>query len=269
MVTLSDIAAGFGRGVLALGTGGISELARSQAEQRKQEQQQHLQSLVNIASGQNIPAFRRAELQEQGLPIQQEIQRNLQSAAMVNPLTASQALSQITKQAFPKPVDPIKLGAGETLVSPTGEAIFRAPEKAKDIAQTKKFELEARKLEKEIARGGVDPEKIFSNTQGLRKEFLDQSSEFIKQRDAIERVNASAEDPSPAGDLALIFNYMKILDPASVVRESEFVLAAQAGSYGDKIQAQVGRVLSGERLNPDMRADFVKRAGKLFNRIGS
>jgi hypothetical protein len=107
--------------------------------------------------------------------------------------------------------------------------------------------------------------KTFKESSDLRKEFLSQSKEFQKVRDSYTRVVGSTQEPSPAGDLSLIFNYMKMLDPGSVVRESEFATAASTGSYGQRIQASVQKVLSGERLAPEMRADFVKKAGVLFN----
>ena len=106
--------------------------------------------------------------------------------------------------------------------------------------------------------------KSYKNTTELRKEFLSQSGEFQKVRDAYTRVISSVKEPSAAGDLALIFNYMKMLDPRSVVRESEFATAASTGSYGDRIQASVQKVLSGERLSPKMRADFFKKSGSLM-----
>jgi hypothetical protein len=78
------------------------------------------------------------------------------------------------------------------------------------------------------------------------------------------RVQASAKDPSPAGDLALLFNYMKMLDPGSAVRESEFANAASAGSIPVQIRAQWEKVRSGQRLTPEQRADFVSRAGGMY-----
>ncbi len=106
----------------------------------------------------------------------------------------------------------------------------------------------------------------FDGEQKLRKEFLaiPQVKDFSAQAQAYGRIIASADDPSPAGDLALVFNYMKLLDPGSVVRESEFALAAQSGSFGERIQAAVGRIESGEILAPEMRADFVGRSKSLY-----
>ncbi|MFV1644942.1 hypothetical protein VWZ82_13040 [Phaeobacter sp. JH20_41] len=107
----------------------------------------------------------------------------------------------------------------------------------------------------------------FETEQKLRKEFsgLPSVQDFSKVQDSYDRIGASAEDPSAAGDLALVFNYMKMLDPGSVVRESEFATAANAAGVPDRIRNAYNRVLSGERLATEQRKDFVDRAGRLFN----
>lgn len=104
----------------------------------------------------------------------------------------------------------------------------------------------------------------FKEERDLRKEFQALSKDFRTQRDAFQRVVSSAEQPTPAGDLALIFNYMKVLDPGSVVRESEFATAASTGAFGERIKGAVERVTSGKRLTDAQRADFVSRASNLY-----
>lgn len=103
--------------------------------------------------------------------------------------------------------------------------------------------------------------------KGLRGEFTKQSTKWKEIRDSYGRVQASAVDPSPAGDLALIFNYMKILDPGSVVRESEFATAANAAGVPERIRNFYNQIISGERLgfeDSKQRDDFVDRANRLF-----
>ncbi len=101
----------------------------------------------------------------------------------------------------------------------------------------------------------------------LRDDFWQQAGkEFTAIRDFYDRVQASVDNPSPAGDLSLIFNYMKMLDPTSVVREGEFATAASAGSVPDRVWALYNKVLSGERLSDPIRNDFVVRTEKLFER---
>jgi len=91
------------------------------------------------------------------------------------------------------------------------------------------------------------------------------SGQFIKIRDSFARIRASISDePSPAGDLSLIFNYMKMLDPASVVRESEFATAENAGGVDDKTRGLYNKIVGKGRLSADQRKDFVGRAKKLM-----
>lgn len=107
---------------------------------------------------------------------------------------------------------------------------------------------------------------IFDATNDLRGEFVDLSKTFRDVRDSFARVEESAKEPSAAGDIALIFNYMKMLDPASVVRESEFATAQNAAGVPDRIRVQYNKILRGEKLAENTRADFVKRAKQLFSR---
>lgn len=106
----------------------------------------------------------------------------------------------------------------------------------------------------------------FANSNTLRDEFNKQSGDFIKVRDAHQRVLASAQNPSAAGDLALIFNYMKVLDPGSTVREGEFATAQNSGGVDSRVTAMYNSVLNGQRLAPEVRADFVARSQALYGR---
>lgn len=143
----------------------------------------------------------------------------------------------------------------------------------KDITGT---ELEEEKLEFEREKYGIS-EKVaeaesiakeaknnFEAEEKLRKEFTKNSGDFIKIRDAFNRVEASAKKPSAAGDLALIFNYMKILDPGSVVREGEFANAQNSAGVPERIRAQYNKIKRGERLTEVTRADFVDKAQELY-----
>lgn len=116
-----------------------------------------------------------------------------------------------------------------------------------------------------------DKEKVSAETT-LRKEYEGLNKDFISQRDAFGRIMATVGsameggriDGTAAGDLALIFNFMKLLDPGSVVRESEFRTAAESGSLDERINAHVQRVISGQRLDPNVRADFINQAKELY-----
>lgn len=103
----------------------------------------------------------------------------------------------------------------------------------------------------------------------LRDDFVKQATTFINVRDSFARIQESAKEPTAAGDLSLIFNFMKMLDPASVVRESEFANAQTAQPLLERLGISfnaVGRVWRGEKLSDVARNDFLNRAEQLFER---
>jgi hypothetical protein len=82
------------------------------------------------------------------------------------------------------------------------------------------------------------------------------------------KIQVSSKDHSPAGDLSLIFSYMRLLDPSSAVREQEFRNAETAAPLLQKYGLEkYARVWRGERLTPDQRADFVARAKEIYSEI--
>jgi len=143
--------------------------------------------------------------------------------------------------AFEKRDAPRGMVVGDRIVNPvTGEVIYESPDAA-----------------------AADPKLI----QDARKEFtsLPQVKAFAEQTAAYSRIIKSVQDPSPAGDLALIFNYMKMLDPGSVVREGEFATAQNAGGVDDRVRSFYNRVLEGTRLTPAQRDDFANRATRIYS----
>lgn len=100
----------------------------------------------------------------------------------------------------------------------------------------------------------------------LRKEFdtlpdVKNYNTVATQYDTIKRVAAK---PSAQNDIALIFSYMKMNDPTSVVREGEFATAQNAAGVPDQIRNQYNKALNGQRLNERQRRDFVSSAEDIF-----
>lgn len=111
--------------------------------------------------------------------------------------------------------------------------------------------------------GIVPPEKRPEAEAKLRKEYNDNTKGFTEVRSAYDRVQASQDNA--VGDLSLIFGYMKMLDPGSVVREGEFATAQNAAGVPDRVVNLYNRILRGERLNPEQRGAFKTQAGQLYN----
>lgn len=117
--------------------------------------------------------------------------------------------------------------------------------------------------------GAQDVETINTETMkmadGLRQEYFARTKEtgfleIVKHYRTIESTSNSAY-----GDLSLIFAYMKMLDPGSVVREAEFDNAAQAASYLQQTYGKALKLTRGNKLTDQQRAELKSEAKGIFN----
>lgn len=136
--------------------------------------------------------------------------------------------------------------------------------KAQEAAALRKAQAGATRVD--VGLGQKDTLKFAGD---LRGEYTQLTKDFRTIRDSYSRVKAAAQDPSAAGDLSLIFAYMKMLDPNSTVREGEFANAQNAAGVPDQIMNLYNRAASGERLNPRQRADFLNQANKQYQQSES
>lgn len=157
----------------------------------------------------------------------------------------------------------------------TARALGYQPPKAPDIR-----EVNGRLVAITAAPGGrVSAQEVYSSPgmgnfktgkeaadaeEGLRKEFTAQSKNFVTIRDAYNNVQQLAANPSPAADIGLVYSIMKVFDPTSVVRETEYATAQNAAGVPDQVRNMWNRMLSGERLNPTQRSDFVNQAKTIY-----
>lgn len=109
------------------------------------------------------------------------------------------------------------------------------------------------------------PKDTFGEEAKLRGEFDAKTKDFTIVRDAAATIQTVANNPSPAGDISLIFNYMKLLDPGSTVREGEYATAQNAASVPESVRAKFNKIMAGETLTPDQRADFVNQARNVYD----
>jgi len=138
------------------------------------------------------------------------------------------------------------------------DAIFGAQNKINDA----KLEIyKAEQIEKvKNSFKGAD----FSASADLRKEFNTRvkADDFMKVSKAYQDIiNAT---PTPAGDMSLIFSYMKLLDPNSTVREGEFATAQQTAGLPAQVVNQYNKVLSGTRLGQEQRSNFKSEAKNIY-----
>jgi hypothetical protein len=106
--------------------------------------------------------------------------------------------------------------------------------------------------------------KAFGNEKDLRSEFTAQMKPYTELAQAFRKVEAAALNPSAAGDISLVYGYMKILDPGSTVMQGEQATAQNAGSVPERIRAQYNKALTGEGLIDTVRLDFYAQARNLI-----
>jgi len=97
----------------------------------------------------------------------------------------------------------------------------------------------------------------------LRKEYNTQTQPFREVQASYRRVKAA--EPTGAGDVALVYGYMKMLDPGSVVREGEFATAEKTAGIPSAVVNAYNKAISGKRLTDDQRKIFQRQAGGLYN----
>jgi hypothetical protein len=109
---------------------------------------------------------------------------------------------------------------------------------------------------------GSDAETDRART--LRSEYTKLTDPFRVTQDAYQKITSAAANPTGAGDMSLIFGYMKLLDPGSTVREGEYATAANAGSVPERVLGMYNKAINGERLADTVRSDFVEQARGVF-----
>lgn len=128
-------------------------------------------------------------------------------------------------------------------------------EMAKYMNDLQKMKLDLQKTGKE------DKKTAFTQEKNLRDGLIKESKDNVKALEGFNKVAvASTAEPSGANDLALIFGYMKTIDPTSVVREGEFANAENTGGIPQRIWNIYNKVKDGVRLTDTQRENFLQSA---------
>lgn len=104
----------------------------------------------------------------------------------------------------------------------------------------------------------------FTQESKLRGEYMTESKPFTDLRVNYQKILASSKDNNGASDIAMVYSFMKMLDPTSVVREGEFATAENAGGVPTQILTMYNRAVSGERLAPEIRQQFLQQASRQY-----
>jgi hypothetical protein len=126
-----------------------------------------------------------------------------------------------------------------------------------------------KEIQYKIDNPKVDWEQI-TTEQKFRKEFnaLPQVDSVIESNkfynEITELVASQQTNPDGPADIAILFNYMKMIDPESVVRESEGLMLQDASNLPDSLVARWKHITStGETLPNNVRLN-VQKATKVI-----
>jgi hypothetical protein len=134
------------------------------------------------------------------------------------------------------------------------------------LATTRKLNTEISKAVLELealkATGGVDPDKKFTQEEKIRKEWQGRSKVYGELGGIYSNLKSSADAKTGPGDIALITGFMKMLDPGSVVRETEFATARDTAGLFERLTNQATKIQSGQlfALDSKQRQEYVALA---------
>jgi len=107
----------------------------------------------------------------------------------------------------------------------------------------------------------------FKTEQALRKEYSSQAKDYLGAVNAYQAMLTGASQKNGQGDLMLIQAFQKMLDPTSVVRETEFANAQNTQGLLDKLLVMPNKLRKGELLTDEARAKFVESARAYMSAI--
>lgn len=172
-------------------------------------------------------------------------------------------------------------GAGGEAPSPFAPYLMAESPRVKQLAQIYDQGFKAGTITEEDAYKRLEPlarmEESFTAKKGGPREGLGDELKIrsmfnsdpvykaqMEMQSAYSQITSGIRENSPAGDLTAATKFMKLLDPGSVVRESELFLAMQASGLLDRAKYYAENRIRGTKLTPTQRADFQAVADKLF-----
>lgn len=124
-------------------------------------------------------------------------------------------------------------------------------------AETKAAEAEA--------KAAAGPEINVDDEATFRREYNSITSGFRDVQSSYGRIKAT-DATTPAGQLSLVYQYMKMLDPGSTVMQGEQASASNAAGVPDKTRNLYNSIINGKPLSAAQVTDFTNQADRLYAR---
>lgn len=245
-LTPTSLGAALGQGIMSGQQ--MSQQAMQQA--RQQQIQQEMMRAMGGAAGTGAPG-----------DVQARIER-LQKMALLDPKNQAAYLKiaeqlQGKTQAFTGEVANAALN-----LFGTADVSKLSPEQrqqANDFAIKQKIAI-ANAAAPRMSVNTSDPTAVSRELRAVTNDFDARMTDASKIAKTYKVMESAVENPSVAGDVSLVFNYFKTIDPQSTVREGEYDTIIKAASVPDRIKQYAMRLQTGQKLTDDQRRDLLNTA---------
>jgi len=105
-----------------------------------------------------------------------------------------------------------------------------------------------------------DPTAVARELRQVVNDFDTRTADAQKVVKTYKVMENAVKTPSVAGDVSLVFNYFKTIDPQSTVREGEYDTIINAASVPDRIKNYAQRLKTGQKLTDGQREDLLNTA---------
>lgn len=159
---------------------------------------------------------------------------------------------QVPNYVGPESIDPAtgKSRFGTLMMYPGGKREF----------------LPQREPVKDTSKQDQQGRQFLINTElKLADDYRAESKDYATVSRQYSIIKKSLDNPSAVGTLAAATAVMKMLDPGSVVRESELGMAMNATGAMDRFQNYLNVIESGKVLTEDQKKEFSSLTDQFFN----
>ena len=119
-------------------------------------------------------------------------------------------------------------------------------------------------IDAETRKAGFDKD-MFEGELKIQGKWDDARKSLTESEIQYDKMSQSFAAKNGPGDLAMIFGFMKMLDPGSVVRESEFSAAQDTAGLYQKLVVQAAKLEKGDLLTEQQRKNFLDLGKRYLN----
>tara|TARA_R110000803_G_scaffold60341_2_gene119529 strand:+ start:214 stop:1488 length:1275 start_codon:yes stop_codon:yes gene_type:complete len=120
-----------------------------------------------------------------------------------------------------------------------------------------------KQIDAEITKAGFDKE-LFEAENKILADYTKKTKELVESEISYNKLAEARNAKDGVGDLAMVFSFMKMLDPGSVVRESEFSAAQNTAGLFQKLLVAAENIQKGDLLSEKQRTNFLELSKKFL-----